>query len=211
MKKLLFIFIALAILIPLTVYAFSFSDVVNFGKSLIHKEVKPTPEEVKNGLTDQAANLYSYSAQTKYLNWKKAYEKKDITLVISDSRNLYFTDTEINYLIAQELAAAANPPARDINVSFSENLVKVSGIAMLKNFSGQFNLEGKIVKNNNDKKITLAVTRARYKNLYFPSFLAQMLMRNQLQKAADFLYSNADYQDLSLTIGNGFAELNYGK
>jgi|GEM_PF-6559090 hypothetical protein len=209
MKKFLFILIALAIFVPAAAYAFSFHDVVNFGKSLIRQEPQPTPEEVDNGFIDQEAGLFSYSAQTKYAKWKDAYDKKDINLVLGDSRNLYFTDSEISYLIAQELSAIENPPARDVNISFSDNLIKISGISMLKNFYGKFYLEAKIV--NNEGRINLSVSRARYKNFYFPSLLAQIVLRNKLQAAIDFLYSDIDHQNLSVAIGNGFIQLNYGQ
>lgn len=209
MKKILIIFVALAVLAPAAAHAFSFVDVINFGKRLIHKDVQPAPAEVKKETAAPSLRFSSLTAEKKQANWKSAFEKKNIESIIQDSRNLYFTDAEINYVIAEELTDVDNPPAKDVTVSFSDNLIKVSGYSLLKNFNGQFNLEAKITKT--DKRIAFQVTRARFHNFYFPAFIAQAFLRNELNKMIEFLYSSPDYQNLTVTVGNGFIELNYGK
>jgi hypothetical protein len=209
MKKFLILLVALALLAPAAAHAFSLIDVINVGKRLIHQETQPAPVEVKKELTVEAAQLSTLSAESKYQNWEKAYLNHSITGVFSDSHNLYFTEAELNYLIDQQLASATDPVARDVVISFSDNLIKVSGYSLVKNFTGQFYLEGKIVAAG--QRINIQVTKARYHNFYFPAFIAQSLLRGQLGKMIDFLYSDANYQNLSVTVGSGFIELNYNK
>jgi hypothetical protein len=206
MKKYLIIFVALAILAPATAQAFSFTDVVNFGRWLIHREAKPAAVEVKKeaAVPDKFSIL---TAENKYQNWKAAFEKKDVSLAIVDSRNLYFTDAEINYLVSKELAAMSDPAVRDAQISFTENLIKISGYAILKNFDGQFSLEAKVVEANN--RIGFQVTKVRYRNFYFPAFIVQSLLDKEVKEMIDFLYSSPSFQNLSATVGNGFIELNY--
>jgi hypothetical protein len=209
MKKFLIAAIILIIAAPAAAHAFSFVDVFSLGKKIIHQEKQPTLAEVKKEMAAAPARLATLSAETKLKNWQSAFNKKNIGSVIADSRNLYFTDAEINFLIASELANSGNPAARDVVISFSDNLAKVSGNAMLKNLTGKFYLEAKPATKNNH--ISFQVTKARFNNFYFPSFLAQSLLAGQLKTALDFLYSDSKRQNLSLTIGNGFIELNYGQ
>ncbi|MDD5527625.1 MAG: hypothetical protein PHO56_01455 [Patescibacteria group bacterium] len=206
MKKFLIIAVALAILAPVAAaHAFSFVDVINFGKRLIQREVQPPPTEVKKESAVMPIQFPALSAEKKFDNWQNAFNKKNISLVLADNRNLYFTDAEINYLIARELASST--VAQNVTVSFSDNLIKISGDVAIKNLSGPFYLEAKptVVKN----RVSFQVTMARYHNFYFPSFIAQLLLAGQLRDAIDFLYSDADYQNLSMTVGSGFIELNY--
>jgi hypothetical protein len=207
MKKFLILLVAVAILVPATVHAFSFVDILNFGKKLIQRETQPVSVEVKTEAVTPSAQFSAMSAENKYQNWNNAYLKHDVAEVFSDNRNLYFTEAELNYLVAQQLASATDPIARDVAVSFSDNLIKISGYSLVKNFSGQFYLEAKIV--TVDQRINFQVTRARFHNFYFPTFIAQALLRSQLGKMIDFLYSSHDYQNLSVTVGSGFVQLNY--
>ncbi|HTW96739.1 MAG TPA: hypothetical protein VMD74_03750 [Candidatus Methylomirabilis sp.] len=209
MKKFLIILIAAAILVPVAAHAFSFLDVINFGKMIIHLPAAPTTDEVKKDLTTSAATAATISAESKYQNWRDAFNKKDLSLVLNDSQNLYFTETEINYLVDQELLAMAKPVARDVQISFTENLISASGESLLKNLGGQFSLQMKIVPDG--KRINLQVTRARLHNFYFPSFLAQTFLRYQLRGMIDFLYSDPEHQSLTVTVGNGFIQLDYAK
>jgi hypothetical protein len=209
MKKFLIAAIILIIAAPAAAHAFSFVDVFSLGKKIIHQAKQPTPGEVKKEMAAAPARLAPLSAETKLKNWQNAFNKKNISAVIADDRNLYFTDAEINFLIASELANSGNPAARDVVVSFSDNLAKISGQAMLKSLSGKFYLEAKPATKNN--RISFQVTKARFNNFYFPALLAQALLSAQLKIAIDFLYSEPKQQNLSLTIGNGFIELNYGQ
>ncbi|MDD4902715.1 MAG: hypothetical protein PHE24_06295 [Patescibacteria group bacterium] len=209
MKNFLILIIAAAILAPAAAHAFSFVDVMNLGKKIFHQDVQPSPVEVKKELTAEAAQLSTLSAENKLKNWEKAYLDRDVSRVFSDSRNLYFTEAEINYLIAQELASATDPVAHDVAVGFSDNLIKVSGYSLVKNFTGQFYLEAKIVTVAG--RINFQVAKARYHNFYFPAWLAQTLLRNQAKSMLDFLYSSPDHQNLTATAGSGFIELNYNK
>jgi hypothetical protein len=208
MKKFLIILVAVAILIPAAVHAFSLIDVFNLGKKIIQPKAQPTQTQVKNDLSAEATQLSNLSAEDKFADWESAYLKRDVAGVLADDRNLYFTESQINYLIAQELASATDPFAKDVTVSFSDNLIKVSGYSLIKNFLGQFYLEGKIVTVG--PRINIQVIKARYHNFYFPSFLAQILLRNELIPMIDFLYSDPDHQTLTVTVGSGFIQLNYG-
>jgi hypothetical protein len=207
MKKYLVILVGVIILIPLAAHAFSFSDVLNFGANLFHRQAPLTATEIKDDLANAPAQFQTFSAETKYNNWLTAFNNNDLNSVVSDTGNLYFTDAEINYLIAENLASAANPPARDVVVSFADNSIKISGYAMLKNLSGDFYLEAAPTTLKN--QLAFKVTKARFDNFYFPAFIAQSILSGQLKTAIDFLYSDPDYQNLNLTVGSGFIQLNY--
>ncbi|HTX86706.1 MAG TPA: hypothetical protein VMC41_01400 [Candidatus Nanoarchaeia archaeon] len=207
MKKYLIILVVLALLAPAAAHAFSLLDALNFGKRLIHLPAQPAPAEIKNVNAAQAAQFSTLSAETKLNNWQTAFDEKNIDLALADDRNLYFTDTEINYLIARELASTTNPIARNVIVSFSDNLIKISGNLTIKNLSGDFYLEARPLTAND--RLSLRVTKARFHNFYFPSFIAQAILSGQLRTAIDFLYSDPLNQKLSLTLGNGFIQLNY--
>jgi hypothetical protein len=209
MKKFFIAIVIVAILAPLTAYAFSFSDVLNFSKNIFHKEAKQSAEEVKNEMAAAPDQFSSYMAVRKYNNWKKAFDQKDISVVFSDSRNFYFTDDEINYLISKQLADMSNPPAHDVQISFEENLIKISGVSMLKYLSGEFYLEAKAVQSKG--RIDFKVTKAQYRKTSFPAFIAELFLRQEMKSSLDFLYSSPDYQSLSVTVGNGFIQLNYGQ
>jgi hypothetical protein len=207
MKKLLLVFIAFAVFIPVTVHAFSFLDIFSLGKKIIRQEVKS-----KQAVTKAVAAPEEFSiakADRKYQNWEKAFSKKDISLVIDDSQNLYFTEAEINYLIARSLASSSAAAARDVQVSFVSGAVKMSGYSLAKNLSGQFSLEAKAAEI--DGRVGLKIVRARYRNFYFPALVAQNLLAVRLKDAINFLYSDQNRQKPSLMIGNGFIEINYNK
>lgn len=209
MKKFLIILIALAIMTPVAAHAFSFVDVVNFGKNIFHREAQPSAEEIKKEAEAASAQYFSATAGIKYQKWREAFGKNDLGLVAADSRNLYFTDTEINYLVSRELALMSEPVARDVAVTFEENLIKISGYSLLKVLSGQFYLEAKIAEGKD--RIYLKVIKAKYKKIGLPPFVAEAILRGQVREAINFLYSGDDYQDLKVTVGSGFIELNYNK
>jgi hypothetical protein len=209
MKKFLIIAVILIFAAPAAAHAFSFVDVINFGERLIHRQTTPSPDDVKKEIVAAPARFATLNAETKFNNWQNAFDKKNVSLALVDNRNLYFTDAEINFLIARELASSSNPAARDVVIYFSDNLAKISGYVMLKSLTGKFYLEAKPAMANNH--ISFQVTKARFNNFYFPSFLAQSLLSGQLKTSIDFLYSDPNQQNLSLTLGNGFIQLNYGQ
>jgi hypothetical protein len=210
MKKKLVIFVAVAIILaaPSAVRAFSFGDVVNLGKKLFQVEVAPvvTPKN-EVSIPTQPTEVGGLSAEKKYENWQDAYEQKDLASVLSDDRNLYFTDGELSYLTNEELSNADNPVAKDVSFSFSDDLAQISGYLTMKNFSGSFYLEAVPAVANG--KASLKVTRARFNNFYFPAAIAQMILKGQIEQAINFLYSNAEYQNLKFSLGSGFIELDY--
>jgi len=208
MKKFFIVIAVLAILSPVAaVHAFSFVDVINFGSRLFHPAPQPTAIEVQNDLAAQPIALYTYNVDAKYNAWQNAFNSKNIASLIVNQNNLYFTEVEMNYLIARVLASSSAPVARDVTVSFSDNLIKISGISMLKTLPGSFYLEAKPIIWK--KQLTLSVTKARFDNFYFPAFIAKTILANQLLAAINFLYSDPDYQTITLTVGSGFAQLNY--
>jgi hypothetical protein len=210
MKKFFIIIAVLVILSPAAaVHAFSFVDVINFGSRLFHPEPQPTTAEVKDDLAAQPVALYTYDVDVKYSAWQNAFNSRNIATLIANNNNLYFTEAEMNYLIARVLASSSAPAARDVTVTFSDNLIKISGISMLKTLPGKFYLEAKPIIWK--KQLTLSVTKVRYNNFYFPAFIAQSILANQLRAAINFLYSDPDYQTITMTVGSGFAQLNYAQ
>jgi len=208
MKKFFIVIAVLAILSPVAaVHAFSFIDVINFGSRLFHPAPQPTAAEVQDDLAAQPIALYTFGVDAKYNAWQNAFESKNIIALIANNNNLYFTEAEMNYLIASVLASSSAPVARDVTVSFSDNLIKISGVSMVKNLPGKFYLEAKPIIWK--KQLTLSITKTRFNNFYFPSFIAQGILTNQLRTAINFLYSDPDYQTITMTVGSGFIQLNY--
>jgi hypothetical protein len=110
-------------------------------------------------------------------------------------------------LINRELASDTDPVARNVAVEFSDKLIKVSGYAMLKSLTGQFYLEAK--PTTADNRVSFKVTKARFDNFYFPTFIAQALLAGQLKESMAFLYSDHAYQNLTIAVGSGFIQLDY--
>jgi uncharacterized protein YxeA len=209
MKKFIIIIVAVLIIVPVAAHAFSFSDVINFGNHFFHHEAQKAqlePAAISQETAAPKPKVETFDAETKFNNWQKALNDNNVSAVFADKRNLYFTDSEINYLIAGELADETNPVAHNVTVLFSNNLAKVSGSVSLKNLSGQFYLEAKPVITDN--KISFQVTKAKYHNFYFPAVLAQTILSSQLKDAINFLYSDQNYQNITLEVGNGFVQLN---
>lgn len=206
MKKFLIILVVLAILVPVAAHAFSFVDVINFGSRFFHPKVQAVPTVTIEPATPGAYDFSLYQVNKKFNGWEDAYEKGDVTTVITNSDDLYFTESELNYLITRELASSSNPIAKDLKISLTDNLITVSGYVVYKNLDGQFILELQPIVSKN--RLSFSVIKASYRNFYFPPFLAKALLVTQVKPVIDFLYTDSDLQTISITVGSGFLQLN---
>ena len=214
MKNHLFYFgVATAFLIvPFVALSFSFGNVVNFGKKLMRVENRVESQanqyEAKKEVADESAQISPDEAVQKFENWKNAFARKNIGQADCVSHNFHFTETEFNYFIVHELAGVANPQVRDPQISFERDLAKISGYSLFKKFPGQFYLEVKVIQRNG--RLNLKVAKAKYRKIYVFPFIAEPMLNSQAKDTMNFLYSNPDCQNPKVTIGDGFAELNYG-
>lgn len=202
------LFTAIFLIAPFMTSAFSFTDIVNFGKKLIRVENQINRVEVKKETVTEPTQFFSDTAVQKFENWENSFKMEGIGRIVCDSRNLYFTETESNHFLAHELAMMDNPPVRDTQISFERDLIKLSGYSMFKTLLGQFYLEIKIIQGKD--RFYLKVIKARYRKIYLLPFIAEAILRSQTKDIINFLYSNPDCQDFKITVGDGFIELNYG-
>lgn len=201
-----FITIVVFLVIPAAVYAFSFTDVLSFGKNFFKKDKAP------QGTAAEATStrpFFPELADKKAENWKNAYKQRDISRVFLDSYNFVFYEGEANYLLSKELGAMSKPPARDVEVKITKDLITISGQSLLKYLPGKFSLEGKIVAG--EKRIYAKITKARYRGIYFPAALAQKIIRDETRDMMDFLYSSGDYDHLEVEVGDGYLKMVYSK
>jgi hypothetical protein len=206
MKKFIIpFFLALALAAPLSASAFSYSDILNYGKKIFFKTEKKAPEKTAVQKAEEAKektavllSLERLKARRKYESWKKAYDKKDLDIVYADSDNFSITESELNYIISRVLEDEKNPPARDVAVDFSsDGTVEISGYSNKKNLKGEFDL--KIMIRQDKKKIYPKVLRARLGKIPMPAFIAEAYVRHQTADAINFLYSG-EKQSWSATI-----------
>lgn len=198
-KKFLIIIVLLFLIVPIAAHAFSLSDIFSFLKKedkIIEAEPEPNP-------------AITVLAEEKYKIWKDAFENKDIEIVMSNVSNLFFSEGELNYLIEKRLKDMKYPPAKEVKVFLKEGLIKIRGISKIKFFKGSFELNIKPVQK--ERRIVLEVKKARFKKFYFPSFVASILLKKEMDDTMAFLYSHGSVEKLKIIIIEDNLELKYEK
>jgi len=207
MKKILIIILALAILIPTSVHAFSFGDILN---KFFQKSATPSTVKTNEATSTPLSTVEKELAKQKYENWQTAFDRGDISSIFNNSYNFYFSGEEMNYLIEQQLNSIINPPANQVKVVFEDGgLIKISGISKVKFLSGPFSVEGEFVPGGD--KAYFKVSRARFYGIYFPTIIAESVIEDQLRGTIDFLYSSETYSKLNFEVGDDYLKLDYSR
>ncbi len=197
MKKLLIIIILLFLIVPVSANAFSFSNIFSFfKKEKIEIEIEIEPEPF----------IIEY-AEEKYKAWTKAFKNKDTELVLANKDNLYFSEWELNYLIQKRLKDIKHPPAENVKIFLKDNLIKVKGKSLARFFKGEFELDIKPVKKG--KRVVLEVKRTRFQRIYFPSFIASIMLKKEMDDTMNFLYSHGGVEELEIIVEEDNLELRY--
>jgi len=190
--------IILSVLMPLAVYAFSFTNWF-WGVSTLTQSAGPAPE---------LTAAQKKAVEAKYNAWETAYEKKhDITPLLKDKNNFIFTEAEINYLITRELTAAKNPAFNNVKVELDDDLVKFSGYCLDKPFTGDITAQGTVVSDGNE--IKAAITGVTWRGWPLPKFIANGLINKNDGDFLKFLYSYPNYKGMDVVIKNKQIEVIY--
>lgn len=201
MKKILIIVAIVAIAFILTsmkASAFSFVDVFKF----LNRDSK-VEEEAKTELDFREQFL----AVEKYENWKNAFDNQNIDELFSDERNFSFAEAELNYLIDKRLNEIKYPPAKNVKIYLKDGLIKVRGYSLKRFFNGRIELDIAPVQKHG--KLALDVKRVRFRNIYFPKFIASFLLKEEMEDTYAFLYSHPDYKKLNIVVEEDKLELKY--
>ena len=207
MKK-IFAVALLFLLIPAGVMAFSYRDILQFGKKIINTD-RFAPEKLREApAAESLPRPARERAEEKYENWKSAWDNNDIRPVFHDVGNFYFSEDEFNYLIQRRLKEDAKPLARDVVVNFEDGVIKASGYSLFKMMKGPFSVELTIVRGQRGR-VNLKILKANLCGMYVPPFIVENILKSELKKTVEFLYGNGDYKNLDIVAGNGSLELIY--
>ena len=201
MKKILIVIVALLVLFPITVFAFSFTDIFYFFDK--------KPEAVEEVLEENVEeNLFSrYLAEEKYESWKTAYDNGDIRLASDSSKNLIFSEGEINYLIEKRLEDMKHSPVDNITLELQDGLIKATGRCLKRFFNGDFELD--IEPTNKYGRLSFEVKRARFKGVFLPKFIASLILKGEMKETITFLHSNPDYVKVNIKVSENKLELDF--
>ncbi len=202
MKKFLIIFSLLVLIIPLTTNAFwPFSENKNNNtpevkKAIFENNINPTFE-----LSSDNQSL----ADLKYQIFKNGFEKKDISTIIANKNNFWFTSSEINYLFNKESSKVKNPLLTNFKLIISDDVFKIT--ADFKKFiKGHTSFNAKL--KNEDNKIKLKIEKLRIYGLPMPSFLASKPFNKALDDYFNFLYQDDRYQGFDFSIDKDTVKIN---
>lgn len=202
MKKVLIVIIVIIVVFILTsvsASAFSFVDVFRFLNKGSNQEQHEEEKEL---------DFYQkQSAEDKYENWKNAFNEKDIGKVFLNEHNFIFSEAEINHLITKRLGDMNYPPVKDVKIYLKEGLIEVRGYSVKKFFKGKIELDIAPIQKQN--RLALEVKKARFRNIYFPSFVASYILKEEMKETIDFLYSHPEYKKLELEALKDSLQLKY--
>jgi len=212
MNKILIAILAVAILIPTSVYAFSYPDIFSFGKKIFVNEGTKIYQNNSSN-EDQTMPLslaMREMASQKYDNWKNAFDKKDLMSLFDKNYNFYFTDGEISYIVNQSLSTMSNPPVTDVDVTLNNlGIINVAGNSKIKLLPGAFDVKAKFEEVNG--KMSPKVVSAKYHGFPIPAFIANNILSMYLKDVLSFFYSNSDYTKLNIDVGDNYLKLDYAK
>lgn len=187
-KKIILVFVAIMLFMPVTTQAFSFSDLLWWRKPQVVEEKIEVLSEVQK-----------LTAQEKLDAWINAYEKKDLSLLLVDDRYTNISKSEINYIVEKRLADYKNPPIRDVEVNFSENKIILKGYA-LKPIRGRVHIEVRVEVM--EEQLYFRVTKARYRGFFIPGLLVGRFMYKQLEHVSNFFFADKNIKLRDINIDN---------
>lgn len=198
MNKKWFLIIVLVLVVPTAVYAFSWRSLFSPSPKALTEKVAPLPVLSTNE---------KKAADQKYFDWDKAYNQKNIKLLVGDKANFIFSEAELNYFVAKSLAKAKKPEVIDVKIALDDGLATVSGYSLVSPFKGPVNLTGKFVSDG--KKIRLELTKVQYRGFSLPKSVATSIINRYSPELLSFLYGYPDYSGLEVIIKDDKLELRY--
>lgn len=198
MNKKWLLILTLVLVIPTTVYAFSWRSFFIPSPKVLTEKVAPLPvlSTTEKKVADQ-----------KYLDWDKAYSQNNIKLLVGNKTNFVFSETELNYFVTKSIAKAKKPDVIDVKIALDDGLATVSGYSLMNPFKGPVNLTGKFVSEG--KKIKLELTKVQYRGFPLPTSVATSIINRYSPELLSFLYGYPDYSGLEVIIKDDKLELKY--
>lgn len=197
MKKIVIIFALLALIMPTSVRAFSFSGI--WSKMFGPKEVQQ--EDFEYEVLDEEL------AQDKHDSWLKAYEEKNIYELTLTDYNLLFSNAEINYILNKRLDDLKNPPVDDFQIWFKDGDYIYAEAHLLKYLPGNVSGEIEFIEKN-DKTIP-HIRKIKWGKLPIPAFIANMAIKKELGELTDFMYSDPNIPYIEVDIEEDFCEIKF--
>jgi hypothetical protein len=210
MKKAIIIaLLAVCLAAPFKASAFSFGDVISYGRKILKTaDKKPAPPVLDEKSIDRSLPVdVRFDRKEKYRIWKESYSNEDITNLFKNPENFVFSEEELNYFSQKEYNTSSTTIVRDLKVDLKPGLIKISGYSLMNMMKGNFSAEIKVVKGV--EGLYLKVSKARLGRLWIPSFALDNLIKRETKKLKQFLYSNKDYQNLEVLIDEDRLELKY--
>jgi len=187
--------IAIIVCIPYMTMAFTWGN--------IFKWEQPEPPDQEKQVEMKRSSI---TAQQKLQNWEKTFKTKDFTLLKSNSDNFFITEKEANLLITEEINKTKNPDLKNARIYFLEDEIELKG-DLVNPWKGEFILRVKPkIKNNS---IEIDVTKARFRNFFFPKSFAKNLINKSIDDSLDLLFQYPDFEKLDVLIKNNSLELQY--
>ena len=169
----------------------------------IFKWEQPEPPDQEKQVEMKRSSI---TAQQKLQNWEKTFKTKDFTLLKSNSDNFFITEKEANLLITEEINKTKNPDLKNARIYFLEDEIELKG-DLVNPWKGEFILRVKPkIKNNS---IEIDVTKARFRNFFFPKSFAKNLINKSIDDSLDLLFQYPDFEKLDVLIKNNSLELQY--
>ena len=191
MKKIITIIILVALFTPLTTYAFSFSDLLWW----VNKN------EIAEEQIIELSNNQKITAQKKLAVWNNAYKQKDLFLLIRNSEYVNISESELNFILQQQLDEYNNPIIRDITISLVEDKIILEGYA-LRPLKGKVYMEVRVEVM--EEQLYFHVIKARYKGLFVPASLVGRLIYKQLEPISNFFFNNEDIKLRNIDVIENF-------
>ena len=201
-KKWGLIILLLILVVPTTVYAWSW-------KSLFNWWPKPAVPAVTMATSTAMTEAEKTAADVKYNLWDTADKKNDIKMLIGNQNNFVFTEAELNYFAAKSIGAIKSPKLSNVKIVLDGDIIKVSGTSLISPFKGDIVLEGKVVSDG--AKIKVEFSKVEYKGWPWPAYVASAIINKYDQDSLAFLYSYPDYKTLAVVVKDKKLELQYQK
>jgi len=198
MTKLKFLLVlSLVFLIPYSVAAFSWKSLMFWEKQ---KTETPAQKLAQFDTKQQSETL------AKMTLWQDAFKTKKWDKLLKNPDNFTVSDTEVNYLIQEEIKKDNHSPLESIYVAFNANKITIDGL-LIKPIKAKFQLVGRI--DSNGKTLKPVIEKVRFKGIPFPKGYANKFLDEYFPDIGAFLYSYPQYQTITATIDKGNLKLEY--
>ncbi|PIZ98909.1 MAG: hypothetical protein COX77_03095 [Candidatus Komeilibacteria bacterium CG_4_10_14_0_2_um_filter_37_10] len=190
MKKIiLVVVIVILVAAPLSVFAFSWKGFSWW---------KNTPSTVQNESAPRELTDYEkWALEKKYQAWDLAVKEKNIRYLLEDESYFTWTEEEMNYLIAKLLLKDKNKSIRELKITLNDGEMALNGY-IFKPVRGGFKSVIKPV--SKDKEIDIYFSKLKLNGVFFPKFVANMIVSSYTKSIMNMLYNYPDYKEIQIEI-----------